>query len=446
MEAGKKKTPKPSGKQKANDTTFSFPMEQNLFFRIMASFQEATKLQVRLIPLKKKGINNPLIRCSHSFCKFIQSSSTGRKRCLQEIKRATKMAAKLGEPYIFQCHANMVEFAAAIYTMGQETYSLICGPMLLRKADQVFQHDTWEKIEDLPLEQNLVNQSISEVRVVPERRVQAGADLLFMMANYFAKIDWIFQKPQREITAQQAQWAEDLYLEKFKKGLKKLEPTNLYPGEDFYREKELVELIKKGDRKKAKILLDELLGTLLFRSQEHLGILKARIIEIIVIMARAAVEAGANLEEILGFKYHFFQDIYRDDSQEHLYYSLLKAFDHLFACIYQNRNIRHTRLFTKAKEYIWSNYNQEISLKGLGEAVGVSPYYLSRLFRKELGISFSDYLKTVRIAIAKKLLEESSANVLEVCLEVGYQDPSYFSKVFKEQTGVNPGDYRRKSI
>lgn len=446
MEASKKRTPKTPGKQKAKDNTFLFPMEQNLFFRIMASFQEATKLQVRLIPLKKKGIRNPLIRCSHPFCKFIQSSSVGRKRCFQEIKRATKMAAKLGEPYIFQCHANMVEFAAAIYTMGQETYALLCGPMLLRRADQVFEHDTWEKIEDLPLERNLVNQSISEIRVVPERRVQAGADLLFMMANYFAKIDWIFQRPQREITAQQAQWAEDLYLEKFKKGLKKLEPNQLYPGEDFYREKELVELIKKGDRKKAKILLDELLGTLLFRSQEHLGILKARIIEIIVIMARAAVEAGANLEEILGFKYHFFQDIYRDDSQENLYYSLLKAFDHLFACIYQNRNILHTRLFTKAKEFIWSNYNQDISLKKLGEAVGVSPYYLSRLFRRELGISFSDYLKTVRISIAKKLLEESSANVLEVCLEVGYQDPSYFSKVFKEKEGVNPSDYRRKII
>ena len=446
MEASKKKPPKPPGKPRAKDTTFLFPMEKNLFLRIMASFQEATKLQVRLIPLKEKGIHNPLIRCSHPFCKFIQSSSLGRKRCFQEIKRATKMAAKLGEPYIFQCHANMVEFAAAIYTMGQEKYSLVCGPMLLRNADQSFEYDTWQKIQDLPLDRKLVAQSIPGVRVVPERRVQAGADLLFMMANYFAKIDWIFQKQQREITAQQAQLAEDLHLEKFKHGLDKLKSNNFYPGEDFYREKELVELIKKGDRKKAKILLDELLGTLLFRSQAHLGILKARIIEIIVIMARAAVEAGANLEEILGFKYHFFQDIYRDDSQENLYYSLLKAFDHLFECIYQNRNIRHTRLFTKAKEFIWSNYNQDISLKKLAEAMAVSPYYLSHLFRKELGISFSEYLKTVRVSIAKKLLEGTTANVLEICLEVGYQDPSYFSRVFKEKEGVKPSDYRRKMI
>ena len=444
MEASKKKNPKPADTLSAPGSTFLFPMEKNLFFRIMASFQEATKLQVRLIPLKEKGVHNPLIRCSHPFCKFIQGSSQGRKRCFLEIRRATRMAAKLGEPYIFQCHANMVEFAAAIYTMGQDSYALVCGPMLLRRADHTFEYDTWQKIGDLPLERKMVAKSIPEVRVVPERQVQAGADLLFMMANYFAKIDWIFQKQRREITAQQAQLAEELQLKKGKKGLKKLEPNNFYSGGDFYREKELVDLLKKGDRKKAKVLLDGLLGTLLFRSQEHLGILKARIIEIIVIMARAAVEAGANLEEILGFKYHFFQDIYRTDSQEDLYYSLLKAFDHLFECIYQNRNIRHTRLFTKVKEYIWSNYNQEISLKKLAEAMAVSPYYLSHLFRKEMGISFSEYLKTVRVSIAKKLLEETSANVLDVCLEVGYQDPSYFSRVFKEKEGVKPSDYRRK--
>jgi hypothetical protein len=65
MEASKRKISKSAAKKKGNDTTYPFPMEKNLFFRIIDSFQEATKLQVRLIPLKEKGINNPLIRCSH---------------------------------------------------------------------------------------------------------------------------------------------------------------------------------------------------------------------------------------------------------------------------------------------------------------------------------------------------------------------------------------------
>ncbi|MBM4274530.1 MAG: helix-turn-helix domain-containing protein [Deltaproteobacteria bacterium] len=424
---------------------FPPPSEKNLFSRVIDSFQQAVRLKVRLIPLKEKGYFNPTHKHSHCFCKVIQGSSLGKRRCLQEIKRATKLAAKLGEPYIFQCHANMIEFTAAIYNDGQAAYALTCGPILLRQADPSFKKDTLAKVQDLPLEKSWLMQFLGEIPVMSERRVQAAADILFMMANYFTKSDGVAEKQKREIASQQAQLAEKLYLKKkIEKSLGKLSPHSFFPWEDFSREKELVELIKRGDRKRAKALLDELLGDLLFRSHEHIGILKARMLELIVIMARAAVEMGAHLEEILGFKYHFFQDLSKDDSQENLYFCLLKAFDQLFERIYQNRNIQHTRIFIKAKEFIWSNYNQDISLKKLAGAVGISPYYLSRLFRKEMEITFLDYVKSVRHSIAKKLLEQTTQSILEVCLEVGYQDPSYFSKVFREREGVNPAEYRKK--
>ncbi len=189
-----------------------------------------------------------------------------------------------------------------------------------------------------------------------------------------------------------------------------------------------------------------MLGTALFRSHEHIGILKARALEIIFVIARAAVEAGANLEEILGFKYQCIQNLSKDDSQETLYYFLMKAFDQLFECIYQNRNIQHTRIFTKAKEYIWRNYNQEISLKKLAEAVGINPYYLSHLFRKEMGISFLEYLTFVRISIAKNLLKQTTMSMMDICLEVGYQDPSHFAKIFKKKEGIHPTEFRKKLI
>ncbi len=424
---------------------FPPPADKNLFSRVIASFQEAVRLKVRLIPLKEKGYFNPAQRHSHCFCKVIQGSTAGKRRCHQEIKRATKMAAKLGEPYIFQCHANVIEFTAAIVNDGQGAYALACGPILLRQADPSFEKDTLAKVQDLPLEESWLLQFLKEIPVMSERRVQAAADILFMMANYFTKSDAAMEKQKREIASQQAQLAEKLFLQK--KGgssLGNFSPPNFFPWDDFSREKELVELIKRGKKKRAKALLDDLLGDLLFRSHEHIGILKARMLEIIVIMARAAVEMGAHLEEILGFKYHFFQDLSRDDSQENLYYCLLKAFDQLFERIYQNRNIQHTRIFIKAKEYIWSNYGQDISLKKLAEEVGLSPYYLSHLFRKEMETTFLNYLKSVRHSIAKKLLEQTAASIMEICLEVGYQDPSHFSKIFREREGVNPAEYRKK--
>ena len=430
------------GKQRGHYKIHSPQVEESLFFRIIDSYQKAMKLDVRLVLLdEKKGVSI-VDKGGHPFCEMIQSRLSGKRRCLKEIGRATRIAAEIGEPYIFQCHADMIEFIAAIQNGGKKFYAFLCGPILLRHLDPIFIKDILLKVHDLSIDSFLLKKTFPEIPVLPERRVQAAADLLFMIANYFSKVDSTFQRQKHDMSSQQALLAEGLFLKK------RLENPigNIHPRDDFFKERKLIDLIKFGDQKKAKALLDELLGTALFRSHEYIGILKARVLEIIVMIARAAVEAGANLEEILGFKYQFIQNLSKDDSQENLYDTLIKAFDQIFKSIYKNRNIQHTRIFTKAKGYIWNNYNQDLSLKKLAEVVGINSYYLSHLFRKEMGVSFLDYLTSVRISAAKSLLKQTKMTVLEVCLEVGYQDPSHFAKIFKKKEGVHPSEYRKKLL
>lgn len=422
-------------------------VEKNLFLRILDSFQEAMKLQVHLFPVKGgEGIES-VNGHGHSFCQTIQSCSQGRRNCLKDINRAIQISLKTGEPYIFQCHVDMIEFTTALLNGGDEISAFVCGPILLRHPDSFFKHDLLMRVKSLSLDKTSLSRTLPEIPVFSERRVQAAADLLFMIATYFSKIDSLSQLQRHEISRQQALLGEELFLSKiFESESKGLRFSNFRSRGKFHEENELIDLIKLGDRKKAKVLLDEMIGTALFRSHEHIGILKARALEIIFIVARAAVEAGANLEEILGFKYQCIQNLSKDDSQETLYYFLMKALDQLFECIYQNRNIQHTRIFARAKEYIWSNYNQEVSLKHLAAAVGINPYYLSHLFRKEMGISFLEYLTSVRMSIAKSLLKQTAMTVMEVCLEVGYQDPSHFAKMFKKKEGIHPTEYRKKWI
>jgi two-component system response regulator YesN len=353
---------------------------------------------------------------------------------------------KTGEPYIFQCHADMIEFTAAFQGRGDDTAAFVCGPMLLRPPDANIEQGILGKTKRLPLNKALLMASLPNIPVYSERRVQAAADLLFLIANYFSKIDLLTLRQQHEIAHQQSLLAEGLFLSKTSVDDGKPSLQLSSPRGDTYKEKELVDLIKIGDRKKAKSLLDEILGTALFRSHEHIGILKARALEIIFVIARAAVEAGANLEEILGFKYQCVQNLSKDDSQQTLYHFLMKAFDQLFECIYQNRNIQHTAVFIKAKEYIWKNHDQEISLKKLADAVGINPYYLSHLFRKEMGASFIEYLTSVRISIAKSLLKQTKMSMMDVCLAVGYMDPSHFAKIFRKKEKVSPTEYRKKFI
>jgi two-component system response regulator YesN len=421
--------------------------ERHLFYRILDSFREAMKLEVRFFPANGKEGIQTIEGHGHPFCQTIRSCPQGKKNCLRDVNRAVGISMKNGEPYIFQCHADMVEFTAAFVNRDKSGVAFVCGPILLRHPDELIEQDILCKVKGLPLNKASLIHHLPEIPVFSERRVQAAADLLFMIANYFSKIETTSQQQRHEITRQQALLAEALFLRKSAEPESHgLSLPNLHSKGEFHKENDLIDLIKIGDRKKAKVLLDELIGTALFRSHEHIGILKARALEIIFVIARAAVEAGANLEEILGFKYQYIQNLSKDDTQETLYYFLMKAFDQLFECIYQNRNIQHTTVFTKAKEYIWKNYNQEISLKKLADSVGINSYYLSHLFRKEMGISFLEYLTFVRISIAKSLLKQTSMSMMDICLEVGYQDPSHFAKIFKKKEGIHPTEFRKKLI
>lgn len=421
-------------------------MEENLLARILDSYREAMKLEVRVFPINGKEGVASIEGPGHPFCCAMRSCPPGMMNCLKDVNRAIRVSVDTGEPYIYQCHSGLVEFAAALGAGGAKATAFICGPILLRQPDAFIQQHIISRIKKLPLDQTMLMELLPRIPVYTERRVQAAADLLFLIASYVSRAESALTQQQRlEISREQSLLAEGLFLSKTLVPDEE-EPMLRAPGarRDFYREKELVDLIKIGNRKKARALLDEILGPALFRSREHLGILKARALEIVFVIARAAVEAGANLEEILGFQYQCVQNLSRDDSEESLYYFLVKAFDQLFQCIYQNRNIQHTAVFTKAKQYIWNNYSQKLTLKKLAAAVGISPFYLSRLFRKEMGASYLEYLTSVRISVAKTLLKQTRMSIMDICLEVGYQDPSHFSSIFSEKEGIHPKEYRKR--
>ena len=96
----------------------------------------------------------------------------------------------------------------------------------------------------------------------------------------------------------------------------------------------------------------------------------------------------------------------------------------------------------KAKDYIDANYSKDLSLDDLSRKFDISPYYFSKLFKNKTGVNFIDYLTNIRIEKAKELLADTDASMKEICSEVGYADPNYFSRIFKKVTGVTPTEYK----
>lgn len=107
---------------------------------------------------------------------------------------------------------------------------------------------------------------------------------------------------------------------------------------------------------------------------------------------------------------------------------------------YNNKSIR--LILRKAVDYIHEHYSEQITLKEVADDAFVSTYYISRMFKKELGKNFVDYLNEIRLEKAKELLKDVKYKTYEVAEMVGIPDAHYFSRLFKKYEGITPTEYR----
>lgn len=97
----------------------------------------------------------------------------------------------------------------------------------------------------------------------------------------------------------------------------------------------------------------------------------------------------------------------------------------------------------EVKRYIEENYQKPITLEMVSAEIGFNASYFSTLFKKEMNVTFSEYLQEYRINQAKKLLKETNYNIQTVGEMVGYSDVKSFKKVFEKYSGLNPKDFRK---
>lgn len=94
-------------------------------------------------------------------------------------------------------------------------------------------------------------------------------------------------------------------------------------------------------------------------------------------------------------------------------------------------------------QYVLEHYDQDLSLKTLAVHFKGNAAYIGQIFKRDMHKSFSDYLKDVRMEKAKELLENSSLSAKDIAVKVGFQNVTYFSTVFKKETGLSPAEYKR---
>lgn len=96
----------------------------------------------------------------------------------------------------------------------------------------------------------------------------------------------------------------------------------------------------------------------------------------------------------------------------------------------------------KAIQYINKNFSKNISLESLSEHIHLNPQYFSRYFKNNTGVNFIEYVSKIRIKEGKKLLVSTDKSMSRISFDIGYIDPAYFTRVFIKYEGISPHKYR----
>lgn len=109
------------------------------------------------------------------------------------------------------------------------------------------------------------------------------------------------------------------------------------------------------------------------------------------------------------------------------------------------RNQERQTLIQRICGYLERHYDHKLSLAVLSDLFSISSRHLNRLFKEETGKTVVEFVHDIRIAKAKTMLTDSNEKVISISMEVGYDDPAFFTRLFTRQVGCSPGKYRNQT-
>ena len=371
------------------------------------------------------------------FCKKIKNYTDYNFDCAKSHLYGAYEAERFGGKYIFFCKLGLTHWASPIIYDGIMQGAFLGGPVLMVDAEDFLQQDiifaNIVKKESI----NIVKNFIKEVPYRDPKVVTSLSELLYVISVYISDIKPSETFEDIEYIKNQSYFYN--YLNYLKTMGGEIEKEKIYP---IKKEKELLNLVAIGDKQNTKKILNEILGHVYYVSKNDINIAKARVLELVVLLSRAAIEGGGKIETIFGLNYKYLSQINNFTDIGELSIWLSKIMTRFIDSVFNLSEVKHVDILYKALDFIKKNYMKKISLMDVAEYVYISPSYLSKLFKEELKYNFNSYLNKIRVDMSKKLLKDYRISLINIALTCGFEDQSYFSKVFKRITGISPGKYR----
>lgn len=372
----------------------------------------------------------------HSFCRIIRKEAEREKQCVHAHLYGSYQAERFGEAYVFFCPFGLVHWVAPVIENYQLAYALVAGPVLMSTPENAL-------IEEILIKNGLTTGDIqrlywelARVPYFPPPVVTDMAAVLFATASHLSALAGSALDQRKEFHEQQASIAETLQAIKGRGETEK----RPYPLE---KERELLSKIRLGDKAGAQEILNEIFGYIFFTQGNKIELVKTRVMELVVLLSRAALEGGADNEVIFGLNYRYLREIGDLKSFDEIAYLLSKVMARFTDCVFNLAGVKNIDIIYRAVSYMREHYMKEISLEKVAKVVNLSPSYFSKVFKEEMKCNFSTYLNMLRVEGSKKFLLDKKLSLVEVAGLVGFQDQSYFTKVFKKIMNTSPGEFRK---
>lgn len=351
---------------------------------------------------------------------------------VQTCAYSLQEAVHWGEPYVFYWTPQIVGWVVALVDQHQVQGGLLGGAVL---APGTAPADAVQSLIDQGFRRSAAERYVARLPVWPPARIREAA--LFLQKTFYQFSGWkpLLLEENRLKAAQQRQIAEAIDEQKKKR------PT-AYPID---KERLLLSLIRAGDQNGARRVLNEMLGAM-FLFNPKLVVLRARAIEMMGYLTRAAIEDSPLLEPLIERNHQWMQRLIQARDFETLAHVLMQALDDFMAGIYMHGFNCYNPTVSRILDHLTRHYTEPITLAQVAAAVQLGPFRVSHLLKQHTGKSMLQHVMQLRIQKAQQLLERSTKSCPEIAYAAGFCDQSYFIKHFKRLTGITPARFRRRRL
>jgi AraC-like DNA-binding protein len=270
---------------------------------------------------------------------------------------------------------------------------------------------------------------------MPERQVNHAAWELLRLACRHNLCNTSLLELNREQSRVSARKAEAI--ETLKKNPHQ-HPREIYLREEF----ELLTAIKKGHKEMAREVINRILVGVYNLGRGNFEILKTLVLEMVVLMYRAAVTRGADPAGLLGVNSVHLKDFHKIDDDFSLSRWLTEWLEAFISSSFEISSSFQPPAIALALEYMKNNLGEELTRDKVARYCNMSPGYFSKVFHTKTGFTFTDLLNKFRVEQACFLLQDTPLTVYEIAYQCGFNDQSYFNRVFKKYRQQTPKKYR----